>query len=161
MGLVLIMLLVVMGVLFSIAYILNDTGTDYEEQFLKDTLAGNTLDAILNTRTTCNDLTITQLLQDCAKSGSLRCGTQYSCEYVEDTITILLNQTLGSWKKPYYFKAGIDAKTNSNQMTDPITIGRDCEQLPGRFYPEPQTRTRGFSGKSIDITLDICYRIRG
>ena len=107
-GLSIIVLLLILIMVFVVRYIVLKEPEDYREEYLKTQLASNVVNTFLHTTTPCHDLTITELVQDCAESypgkGNIDCGTHYSCQYVKNTTATILRETLDRWKMEYYLQ---------------------------------------------------------
>ena len=107
MGLVIIIVLIIIGVLFGIRFVIKKEPPSLAQEFRQTRLAANLLSSMLGTTTPCHDTTVTQLLQDCAIGGGVRCststGTQNSCDFVDGVISTMLGLTLETWRQSYYF----------------------------------------------------------
>lgn len=111
-GLVVIVILLTMGMLFMAMFALNEEpGT---KVFTRKGLASSTMAALMKTTVhECGSYSLPQiekhLIEDCAvNKGSLyydySCGGKNSCDYLEEKIPQLLNDTLGKWNKRYEFQ---------------------------------------------------------
>ena len=117
MGLAIVVVLIVMGMLFSIKFVLFKEDKTYRKDYLNTQLAANTLNTLLNTNTNCNGISISELLQDASKDyHSLNCpGYLNSQEYANLTINYLINKTISSiWVKDYYFEASVSGSIIAN-----------------------------------------------
>jgi len=99
MGLVLIVILIAIAMLFTLQFVILKQPTAIKKTYTRSTLT-NMVDAILNTNTECREINFRSLLQDCASSfeGSrINCFGSDSCEYVEDELNKIFDNTLRKW----------------------------------------------------------------
>lgn len=119
-GLVIIVFLLSMGMIFMISLKSNKDEASIKSSYLDQKLAENTLNALLNMRTDCKlglstGIKLSQLITDCADTQQMNCAFgEGSCSYLNRTITKIFNQTLKTWKKPYYFYIRPIEVTNIN-----------------------------------------------
>ncbi|MBI4983360.1 hypothetical protein HZC32_01845 [Candidatus Woesearchaeota archaeon] len=124
-GLVIIVILLTLGMLFMARFALSE---EKGKKIFTDTgLASSTLGALA--QTTVNDPNCVkdyegksnpslekELLEDCANNYETRldcnceyshycCGNTHSCCFLNQTVTLFLNQTLGTWSKHYHFRS--------------------------------------------------------
>ena len=125
-GLVVIVIMLTLGFLFLAKFALQEQPE--KKIFTRKGLAYSSMSAVMKTQLECPeagspniDIKEIQadLLEDCAKikqfehsgsgpKGDISCG-QYtnSCTLLNDTIIVLLNETLGKWHKDYVFHSKI------------------------------------------------------
>lgn len=145
-GLVIIVLLITIGLLFVVKFVVLKEPSDVKKTFVHSELASNMINVLLKTTTECKGSSVTELFQDCAAFKRITCGGVDSCEKVNDTIGIILTNTLEEWNKQYEFRAYIPGK-------DPISSYGRCAQRADReskTYPIPTDMGTLF------IKLDIC-----
>jgi hypothetical protein len=113
MGLAIVVVLIIIGLLFSIKFVLFKQPSTYREDYTTTQLAANTINTLLKTNTECNEISIKELLQDASKTyQSITCpGTVTSTFFVNLTITNLLYDYLDDLGKEYYFRASVPGKT--------------------------------------------------
>ena len=108
MGLVVIVILITLGMLFLAQFALNEQ--PQKKIFTRKGLASSTMAAMMKTtieETNCYGLQFEKdLLEDCAGykvfgSSTHLCNGKYSCDFIADLSTDLLNSTLGQWNKKY------------------------------------------------------------
>ena len=122
-GLVVIVILITLGMLFMATFALKDN--DGKKIFTRKGLAYSTISAVM--KTTINDPDCSEsfsgqvypqvgkdLIEDCAyyyqdnlvegDHSLYRCGNKQTCIFLEETISEILNETLGGWNKNYEFK---------------------------------------------------------
>jgi len=80
-GIALVVVLIVFGFLFFLGSMLKPAKKEHE-QFAKIQLAKNMLNAIVNTKTQCNNLDFMTVLEDCATRERLDCSGRTSCEVI-------------------------------------------------------------------------------
>jgi hypothetical protein len=112
MGLAIIVVLLVLGMLFMVKFVLFKEPEDYRAEYTNTQMAANMLNAILNTNTDCNGISVSELLQDASKDNpDIECGNMPLENYLKKVIgNEILNSTLREWKKPYFFKAYVPGK---------------------------------------------------
>jgi len=145
MGLAIIMILIIMGVLFALRFVITKPSSEVGAEFRQTQLAANTLSAIKSTKTTCRDTTISQLLQDCARGGSLNCGGKNSCEFAEEVLGQIFAETFETWKKPYYFSI-----KGPPQLTS-IAFGTAC---PGE--KEFKSTPLPYGSGTATLQIELC-----
>ncbi len=122
-GLVVIVILITLGMLFMATFALKDS--DGKKIFTRKGLAYSTISAVMKTTINDPDCSVSfsgqvypqigkDLIEDCAyyyqdnligSDYSLyRCGNKHTCIFLEETISEILNETLGGWNKNYEFK---------------------------------------------------------
>ncbi len=118
-GLVIIVILLTLGMLFMAQFALKKEPK--KKIFVRKGLAYSTMGALMKTTTgtvcykddtpTANLTIGRDLIDDCALYkgawGSYECGGRDSCSFLNQTISYLLNETLGRWNKHYEFKSSL------------------------------------------------------
>ena len=119
-GLVVIVILISLGLLFMAQFALKSDPK--KKVFVRKGLAYSTMSAMMKLDINCTDYNDNyrvkplklqgDLLQDCTENfgyydSKYQCNGQHSCDYVNETITYLLNETLGRWNKHYEFKSSL------------------------------------------------------
>ncbi|MEM4246721.1 MAG: hypothetical protein QXR48_00505 [Candidatus Woesearchaeota archaeon] len=147
MGLAIIIILVMLGLLFTVTWLLKSPATKPVQKAKESVLAANFLSTMLGTTTECNKRTVAELLRDCALTqGATKCGALTSCEYVHNVIEDILNSTMNVWRKDYYFHM-----TGSSSV-ESIKFGRECKgEKEGKIAPLPVSPRF-----EIKLYLDIC-----
>jgi len=146
-GLAIVIVLVLIATIFVIRFLLFKTPTEHRQSFISSELASNMLNTFLKTAAKdCSQLTMTELLQDCAQARSVICANgQDSCEYAEESARYIFSQTLDKWGMNYEFLA----YTDINQPL--IEIGVSCKaEKRSKLYPIP------ISSATMYTKLDIC-----
>lgn len=103
MGLAVIVVLISLGFFLVVQFMITSIPERANEVFTRETLAQNTINAMVLTTTTCHGLDMTTLIQDCAAGREISCNGRDSCEFVEDVADKLLSKTLKAWGKYYEF----------------------------------------------------------
>lgn len=146
-GLAIVVVLILVATIFIVRFLVLKSPTEYRTGFVSSELASNTLNTFLKTSAAeCSQLTMTELLQDCAQAESITCDNgQSSCSFVNSTAKSILSKTLGIWGMRYEFLAYTDAKLPL------IKIGQQCRgEKKSKLFPIPATTT------TIYAKLDIC-----
>jgi len=147
MGLAIVVILLVVGMTFVIKFMMSREQVDYKTQFTHAEIASNTLNTFLKTKSqSCNELSMTELLQDCSQSKSIYCQNgENSCDYSEETAKFIFSQTLEEWNKDYEFKV-------FRQEEDPIiNLGERCPgNKKSKTFPIPT------SSGTLSVKLDVC-----
>ena len=145
-GLVIIVLLITIGLLFVVKFVVLKKPSDVKKTFVHSELASNMVNVLLKTTTDCKGSSVTELFQDCAAFKRINCEGFDSCEKVNDTIRIILTNTMEEWNKQYEFRAYIPGN-------DPISSYGSCAPRADReskTYPIPT------DWGTLFIKLDIC-----
>lgn len=152
-GLAIVVVLVLVATTFVVRFLVLKTPTDYREGFVSSELASNTLNTFLRTAAAeCSQLTMTELLQDCAQaggtegSGVITCDNgDDSCKFVKSSAASIFEDTLDKWGMKYQFLA------YTNQQSPFISIGNECRgEKKSKLFPIPTSTT------TLYTKLDIC-----
>ena len=145
-GLAIVIVLLLVALAFVIRFMAFEKSPGYRKSFMYAQIATNMLDAFLSTASSgCSQLTMTELLQDCAQAKSIQCDNgQYSCEYAESTANEIFDKTMGKWNMNYEFLVFTDV----NSL---IHSGKACtgDIRPGLFHIPINSGT-------VHIRLNIC-----
>ncbi|MBI5880561.1 hypothetical protein HZB90_00350 [archaeon] len=112
MGLMVVVILVIVGVLFAVKFVVLKKPSEVKQTYSRTQMASNFGLALMSSTTKdCRDTAIKNLLIDCAEwpeaGGTITCDDeQRSCEYVNATISTLLDNTMTKWNRRYYVMAG-------------------------------------------------------
>ncbi len=151
-GLVIIVILFSLAILFALFIIAQKESATLKQDYTHKELASNLLRAALQTTTDCRGLEITQLLQDCANDeggeGIISCEGVYSCEYANETMTILLNKTLIPLNKDFELSAKLDEEFDPLHVTRGVCTGEKTSSSPCCSIPT--------DAGVLNIRLDIC-----
>ena len=116
-GIAIVVILISIGILFIVANAMKSSGAKSQKtEFSERQLATNILASILSTSTACQNDRVSTLMIDCGSSATRGCGPEdiagvtipYEtdpCTYLNNITTVMLNETLGKWKKKYQFLA--------------------------------------------------------
>ena len=146
-GLAIVVVLLIIGMTFVIRFMLSKEPVDYKKQFTQAEIASNMINTFLKSNSKdCNQLTMTELLQDCSQTKSIFCENgKVSCNYVKETAALIFDQTLEQWSVEYEFKAFL-------QENKPIfTLGNVCPgSKKSKTFPLPT------SSGTLFVKLDVC-----
>lgn len=149
-GLAIFVVLLVLGFAFVAKLWLLKNPVEHRQSFIRSQLSSNMINTLIKTSTTCSQLSMTELLQDCAQAKSISCGSKSSCEFVKDTSKEIFGKSLDKWKMTYKFLAYTDI--NSPRTSSIINLGEDCKakERDSEIFPIR------ISGGTLYIRLDIC-----
>ena len=146
-GLAIVVMLILVATIFVVRFLVLKTPTDYRKGFISAELASNMLNTLLKTAAKdCSQLTMTELLQDCAQGKGVICGNgQDSCQFVESTSRDIFKKTFDKWNMKYEFMAYVDINLPL------IKVGNRCTaEKKSKVFPIPISRTTMYT------QLDIC-----
>lgn len=146
-GLAIVVVLILVATVFVVRFLVLKTPTEYRKGFVSAELASNMINTFLNTAAKdCSQLTMTELLRDCAQTTSIVCDNgQDSCKYTESTAKVIFDSTLVKWNIKYEFLAYV----NINQPL--IKLGTSCKaEKRSKLFPLP------ISSATMYVKLDIC-----
>ena len=148
-GLAIVVVLILIATIFVVRFIAFAPPANYRNTFVSAELASNTLNTFLRTSAgACSQLTMTELLQDCAQAASVTCDNgENSCDYAESTAKSIFSKTLNSWNMSYEFLA----YTNINEPY--FRLGRKCSEefdKSSKQFPIPT------NAGTMYVKLDIC-----
>ena len=146
-GLAIVVVLILVATIFVVRFLVLKTPVDYRKGFVRSELASNMLNTFLKTAAKdCSQLTMTELLQDCAQSNSIMCDDgQDSCKFVDTAARKIFAGTLDKWNMNYEFLAYTDANSPL------IKIGKPCKaEKRSKLFPIPT------SASTMYTKLDIC-----
>lgn len=166
-GLAIVVVLILMATIFVVRFLAFKTPTDYRKGFVSTELASNTISTFLDTNADdCSQMTMTELLQDCAlfgvggkcvdrdiTYGCIKCtnpNEEYSCEFIKSNAISIFSQTLDRWNLRYIFLSYIDA--NSPFITIDKSGGL-CKEKKSKLFAVPVDPT---SAITMFVKLDIC-----
>ena len=167
MGLAIIVLLLTLGILFALYFVLSAPPSKGTAGIQDTIMAANFLNTLSRTTTDCFDRDIKELLQDCARGGTINCaGSTYkgealppgdTCERAANLIQLLLTDTFDAMGKTYIFKGqgttALDTMKFSSTGQCPQGQQPPCD-CPGEKTSKTDPIPVG--GFEIALTLDIC-----
>jgi hypothetical protein len=153
-GIAIVVILISIGILFIVANALkSSTGTEQKREFSEKQLATNILGSILQTSTNCQNDRISTLMMDCGKPSVFRdcpdddvggAHIHYQgdvCQYLEDIIAAMLNQTMGKWNKKYQllaYESQLDIKINvTHRIGECLAGGTGLQYVQKEYYYLP------------------------
>jgi len=146
-GLAIVVVLILVATIFVVRFLVVKAPADYRKSFVSSELATNMLSTFLKTSAKdCSQLTMTELLQDCAQAKSIICDNgQDSCKFVDSTAKNIFSATLDKWSMQYEFLAYADINSPL------IKIGKQCQSSKrSKLFPIP------ISGATMYAVIDIC-----
>ncbi len=148
MGLVVVVLILVVGLLFLVFFSLQQKPSQERKDFDSQQLAFNTVSAVLQASTSCNNLRIQEVVQNCAWRNDLVCDGLDGCSFAEREISEMLNGTLVYVQQDFFFYVFTSADKNKNVLE--IKDGDCSGDRTSAVYPLK------FGGGELFIGLDIC-----
>ena len=142
-----VVVLILLATIFVVRFLVLKAPTDYRRGFISSELASSMLSTFLRTSAQkCSQLTMTELLQDCAQAKNIICENgENSCQHAESTAKFIFEKTLDKWSMKYEFLAYTDAKNPS------VKIGNACRaEKKSKLFPIP------VSTATMYVKLDIC-----
>ena len=165
MGLAIIVILLSMALLFVIRFVVLKEPTQHTKEYAQSELAANFLNTLMETNAPrCSNVKFETLFMDCvannANGGNIPCMgdtgfvTSRSCEYLRETIPLILEQTFDKWKIKYRFIATTSSSDDIFDSTallfDKIDSGcTDSQNRKVKVQPLP-------SNPPLNVALFIC-----
>lgn len=146
-GLAIVVVLILVATTFVVRFLVLRAPSDYRPGFITAEIASNMINTFLKTSSSdCSQLTITELLQDCAQSRAIICDNGLdSCTFVEATAKHIFNRTLDKWHYKYEFLAYTDINKPF------VKVGKSCKaEKRSKLFPIP------ISYATMYTKLDIC-----
>ncbi len=144
-GLAIVVILIFIGIVFIIKFYKPASTEEIKSKYVDEVLAQNMVTIIFSLNTTCS-LDMSELAKDCYLGGDYLCKDRYSCKYVNDTISRILENTLEEWEKPYeFYISGTNIKRSYGNCSK-------LKKVPGQFIISLYPEEKG----SIIARLDIC-----
>jgi len=146
-GLVIIIILIIIGIAFVTKFAVFEDPIDYKKQFTNAQITSNMINTLLKTTSRdCNNLSMTELLQDCSQNQEVICGDeQNSCDYFIGTTQQIFGETLEKWHIDYEFKVF------ENEDNPIITLGEKCLlDKKSRLFPIPT------DSEILFVKMDVC-----
>lgn len=159
-GITIVMVLIMLGIIFVIRYVVLPEDYNIKQAFDKTQMAANFMDAVLKTTTTCNTLTITKLVQDCAEnygsvSSQYTCpGNITSCIFLNQSLELVLNSSLNKMPQVNYdFYICMWDDANDKCGSEIIS------SFPKNYCNRTVNTTRGYEAKQQPIPTDVGNRV--
>ena len=165
-GLAVIIVLVTLGMLFILRFSVSKNTPGTRQSFVKSEKAANLLNTLLKTTTDCNEMTVAELIKDCAETRGVNNICQdgdsgvSSCDYLKGNdvskgaIKKIFEKTLEKWKNNYEF---IVCRLENSECTENGII--NIKNPPGIGCPlEKEAKQQPIQTKSglIEVSLAIC-----
>jgi len=152
MGLVVIVLIFIVAISFILFFSMRENGGDFSSSLDKNLHTSNTISSILQTNTLCRDLTVSQIIEQCAWTNnwvgnSCRSASGDSpCDYANDVISLMLHESLSQ-----QFDYSFLLETEFSQEPS-------IEIIPSQCMGEQVTKVQplSYSGGKLFITLTLC-----
>jgi len=146
-GLSIVIALMIISAVFIVRFSALNKDEQYRGEFISSEISSNMLNTFLKTSArNCFQLTMTELLQDCAQGRNIRCEDgKDSCKYANSTALEIFSETLDKWNMKYEFLAYTD-------ISHPfIRLGSECKgQKKSKQFPIP------ISSAVMYVKMDIC-----
>lgn len=149
MGLIVIVILLTLGMVFTISLKADQPKKEIKKTFNDDQLSSNFILAFLETSTGCRSYNMEHMIQDCAVENNTPCDGLTSCKYLNKTLKTFLGKTLDVWGTKYALKIegmALEIKFNSSCGPD--------DDKDTTFQPVSISRYGYFD--TATIWLDIC-----
>lgn len=146
-GLAIVIVLILVATIFIVRFLVVKAPTDYRKGFVSAELASNMLNTFLKTAAKeCSQLTMTELLQDCAQGRGILCDNGMdSCMFAEAAAKLIFENTFDMWNMKYEFLAYTDINSPL------IKAGKPCQaEKRSKLFPIP------ISAGTMYTKLDIC-----
>ncbi|MFC2135435.1 hypothetical protein ACFLTH_12550 [Bacteroidota bacterium] len=147
MGLIVIVILLTIGMFFIISFKTQTSQPQVKKTYEQDQLASNFLIAFLKTDSGCSNLDLKKLVQDCAADQNINCKGKDSCEFVNNTMNIILKNTFDEWGKNYSLTTNGMGTKDINFDYCHENANRESAFQPISLYPYPGT---------VTMKLDLC-----
>jgi len=136
MGLVIIVLLVTIGMFFAIRFVVFGEEEEALKGYTQTQSAANFLSTLRRTTTECDGLSVEQLIQTCVTNSQKLCAGTLVCDYTEELVAYLLDNTLVAWgNRPFYFKVYITAYEIMMNISNQNCTEDDPGDLKQEFIP--------------------------
>lgn len=149
-GILIVMMLLFMGMFFMMTTGATKKG-NAKDSYIAHQVSANVLNSLLATKVVCTtdyNLSMTELLQNCAKENDIFCdqttrlGMQQNrlvsaCEFSNMTMYYILNMTLNKWKTSYILTILKDSESYTNsqfgkiQFINPKTTIKNGKEVVG------------------------------
>lgn len=146
-GLAIVVVIVLVAMIFVLRFLIIEKQPEYRKPFLSSEMASNMLNSFLKTAAMqCSQLTMTELLVDCAQSKTITCSDgRYSCDYAKATAKTIFDKTLVEWRVKYGFSVYTDV---DNPF---ISLGEGCTgEKRSKLFAIPS------STATVYVYLELC-----
>lgn len=146
-GLTIVIALILIAAVFIVRFSVLNEEEQYRGDFLSSEIPSNALNTFLKTASrNCFQLTMTELLQDCAQIRNIICEDgKGSCIFVNSTALEIFGKTLDKWNMKYEFLA----YTDINKPL--IRLGSACKgQKKSKQFPIP------ISSAVMYVKMEVC-----
>ena len=146
-GLAIVIVLILVAVIF-VVRLGFEKPSKIRPSFINSQIASNMLNTFLRTsaRDDCFQLTMTELLQDCAQGIGIQCDNgDDSCKYANSTAKEIFEKTFDKWNMDYEFLAYTYIKMPL------IRLGETCKSdKKSELFPIP------IRSRTMYVKMDIC-----
>lgn len=159
MGLVVVVILVTLGLFFSIALQPKPETKKNIEVYSNEKLAGDFLITLLETDLPGSNIMLRDLAVDCVRTETsatpkYRINNKDSCEAFEALSEDIINRTLERWGYGYHLTYTYDAGGDSN-TPELVTLGQPCEGERTAPGIQPISLFRVAPGRAV-LELHLC-----
>ena len=153
-GLAVVVVLVLVGFMLALRFWLNAPEDNEGDVVIDRQLSSSMIATLLNTNLDCKDVTLSEVIQDCAQKGSTfeYCGNprRGACDEAEYVTGVILERTLKKWDRGYLLSVRTASEEKFNHSNLGCGIGlSDAEK---ERFPIPTK-----SG-TIYLELTVCAR---
>lgn len=125
-GLIIIVILIVIVMSIVLTFKVTEEPELIAKDYFYDQMPTSFLLTFLRTTANCSEeVSFEELLKDCAKNKALSCEGMDSCDYINSTLTNILNQTLNKWVLGYSLQIsniGFKYKYNFKNNFNPNSV---------------------------------------
>lgn len=105
-GVLIIVIIIVIILFVVIGFKMTEKPRTVQKTYMNDQMSTAFLLSMLRSSTECTGhITFEEAFKDCATRTRVNCEGQNTCDYLNDKISIILNETLGLWGIGYRFEA--------------------------------------------------------
>lgn len=156
-GLAVVVVLVVVGFMLALRFIGSDDGPSLQQDVTDRKMASAMINVMLHTNLDCKDITLSEVMQDCANPLSTfeYCGSpkRLACAEAANVTLTMLDRTLGKWSRGYRFRVYTDEGDKfEHSYMDCTEGGKVVSDTDKERFPQPTKHG------PIYLELTICAR---
>jgi hypothetical protein len=157
MGLMIIVIIVVFVMFFVISMTLTKKPENIRNTYSNDQISTAFLLALLDSSSECtNEVSIREVIQDCAVARDLNCGVN-SCDYLNEQLPIILGRTMDMWGKNYKFRMDhYSFEGEGDGQYNNFQFSQGCEDTALVYREAFQVIPLWPRSDSVKVSLSIC-----